>query len=81
MKDGMIFPFKTTWRSRLDLEYLDETSGRKIEARKGQSHSEDEADPAAVGKKLKQFTDYASKETLGQVHAGIRTGARLPRSP
>jgi hypothetical protein len=70
MKDGMIFPFKTTWRSRLDLEYLDETSGRKIEARKGQSHSEDEADPAAVGKKLKQFADYASKETLGQVHAG-----------
>jgi hypothetical protein len=33
MKDGMIFPFKKTWRSRLDLEYLDETSGRKVAAR------------------------------------------------
>ena len=70
MKDGMIFPFKKTWRSRLDLEYLDETSGRKIEARMGQSQSEDQAYHTAVGKKLKQFTDYASKETLGQVHAG-----------
>jgi hypothetical protein len=35
MKDGMIFPFKKTWRSRLDLEYLDETSGRKVAARLG----------------------------------------------
>jgi hypothetical protein len=70
MKNGMIFPFKTTWRSRLDLEYLDETSGRKIAARIDQSQSEDQADHTAVGKKLKQFTDYASKETMGQVHAG-----------
>ena len=70
MKDGMIFPFKKTWRSRLDLEYLDETSARKVAARIDQSGSEDRADPSEIGKKLRQFTDYASKETLGQVHAG-----------
>ncbi len=70
MKDGMIFPFKKTWRSRLDLEYLDETSARKVAARMDQSGSEDRADPIEIGKKLRQFTDYASKETLGQVHAG-----------
>ena len=29
MKAGMIFARKTTWRSRLDLDYLDETSSRK----------------------------------------------------
>ena len=28
LKAGMIFARKTTWRSRLDLEYLDETSSR-----------------------------------------------------
>jgi hypothetical protein len=33
MKAGMIFARKTTWRSRLDLEYLDETSSRKVSAR------------------------------------------------
>jgi len=30
MKAAMIFARKTTWRSRLDLEYLDETSNRKL---------------------------------------------------
>jgi hypothetical protein len=29
VKNGMIFPFKTTWRSRLDLDHLDENSARK----------------------------------------------------
>ena len=70
MKDGMIFPFKKTWRSRLDLDYLDETSGRKIASRSGQSPLKDQADHTTLGKRLKQFADYASKETLGQVHAG-----------
>jgi len=60
MKNGVILARKSTWRSRLDLNYLDETSGRKISAR----------DDSEIGKKLKQFGDYASKETLGQVHAG-----------
>lgn len=64
MKNGMIFPFKKTWRSRLDLEYLDENSERKVALRKAS------VEQSAVGRKLKQFADYASKEMLGQVHAG-----------
>lgn len=72
MKNGIIFPFKTTWRARLDLEYLDETSGRKIAARQGAKTEVkvDQADHTAIGKNLRQFADYASKETIGQVHAG-----------
>ncbi len=72
MKNGMIFPFKTTWRARLDLDYLDETSARKIAARgeRNTMRKVDQADPSAIGKSLKQFADYASKETIGQVHAG-----------
>ena len=64
MKNGIIFAHKSTWRSRLDLEYLDETSQRKITAR------ESLGDKTETGRKLRQFGDYASKETLGQVHAG-----------
>ena len=60
----MIFARKTTWRSRLDLEYLDETSSRKISSR--QQHD----DSPKRTRTLRQFADYASKETLGQVHAG-----------
>lgn len=72
MKNGLIFPFKTTWRERLDLDYLDETSARKIAARgeRNAMRKVDQADPSAIGKSLKQFADYASKETIGQVHAG-----------
>ena len=66
MKNGIIFARKTTWRSRLDLEYLDETSQRKISQREGT----DAAKKSSLGPKLKQFGDYASKETFGQVHAG-----------
>jgi len=66
MKNGIIFARKTTWRSRLDLEYLDETSRRKI----SQSQGTDAAKKSSLGQKLKQFGDYASKETFGQVHAG-----------
>jgi hypothetical protein len=33
VKAGMIFARKSTWRSRLDLEYLDETSERKVSQR------------------------------------------------
>jgi hypothetical protein len=64
MKNGMIFAHKSTWRSRLDLEYLDGTSQRKIAAR------ETLGTKPEVARKLRQFSDYASKETLGQVHAG-----------
>jgi hypothetical protein len=64
MKNGIIFAHKSTWRSRLDLEYLDETSRRKLTARESLSNNTE------IGRKLRQFGDYASKETLGQVHAG-----------
>ena len=64
MKSGIILARKSTWRSRLDLNYLDETSDRKISAREKHPSS------SYMGKELKQFGDYASKETLGQVHAG-----------
>ena len=63
----MIFPFKTTWRSRLDLEYLDENSDRKHSIRERYG---DRMEKSGAGKRLKQFADYASKETHGQVHAG-----------
>jgi hypothetical protein len=65
MKNGMIFARKKTWRSRLDLEYLDETSDRKVAMR-----LREDLENSGVGKRLKQFADYASKETLGQVHGG-----------
>jgi len=64
MKAGMIFARKTTWRSRLDLEYLDETSSRKVSSRQQQDDGQKRIRP------LPQFADYASKESLGQVHAG-----------
>lgn len=64
MKNGQIFAHKSTARGRLDLEYLDETSGRKVSLRE---HAQLDQQ---IGRKLKGFTDYASKETLGQVHVG-----------
>ena len=64
MKAGLIFARKTTWRSRLDLEYLDETSSRKMSARQQKDDG-----PKGI-RPLRQFADYASKDTLGQVHAG-----------
>jgi len=67
LKNAMIFPFKKTWRSRLDLEYLDENSECKISSRQ---HYGEPLENSNVGKRLKQFIDYALKETLGQVYAG-----------
>ena len=64
MKNGQIFAHKSTARGGLDLEYLDETSRRKVSLRERADMDQQ------IGKKLKYFTDYASKETLGQVHAG-----------
>jgi hypothetical protein len=64
MKNGQIFAHKSTARGRLDLEYLDETSRRKVSLRERADMDQE------IGKRLKHFTDYASKETLGQVHAG-----------
>jgi hypothetical protein len=64
MKNGQIFAHKSTARGGLDLEYLDETSRRKVSLRERADMEQQ------IGRKLKHFTDYASKETLGQVHAG-----------
>jgi hypothetical protein len=64
MKNGQIFAHKSTARGGLDLDYLDETSRRKVSLRERADMEQQ------IGKKLKHFTDYASKETLGQVHAG-----------
>ena len=64
MKDGQIFARKSTARGRLDLEYLDESSSRKVSLRERADMEQQ------IGRKLKNFTDYASKESLGQVHAG-----------
>jgi len=64
MKNGQIFARKSTARGRLDLEYLDETSSRKVSLRERADMKEQ------IGRKLKHFNDYASKESLGQVHAG-----------
>lgn len=64
MKNGQIFAHKSTARGGLDLEYLDETSRRKVALREREDIDQQ------IGKKLKHFTDYASKESLGQVHVG-----------
>jgi hypothetical protein len=64
VKNGQIFAHKSTARGGLDLQYLDETSRRKVSLRERADMDQQ------IGKKLKHFTDYASKETLGQVHAG-----------
>jgi len=61
MNNGIILSkCKSTWRSKIDVQYLDETS--RLKQQKMTLKGE------AVGSKLKQFGDYASKEFLGQVH-------------
>jgi hypothetical protein len=75
VKNGLIFAHKSTARGRLDLEYLDETSGRKASLRVAKKLDEE------VGKKLKGFVDYASKESLGQVHAGGFLHNAIRRNP
>lgn len=64
VKNGQIFAHKSTARGGIDLEYLDETSRRKASLRERADMEQQ------IGKNLKHFTDYASQETLGQVHAG-----------
>ena len=78
MKNGMIFPFKKTWRSRLDLEYLDETSERKLSLR---SSDKITVEKSRIGEHLRQFNDYASKELIGQVHAGGFLHHRILENP
>jgi hypothetical protein len=64
MKNGQIFARKSTNRGILDIEYLDEKSHLKEYFRRRA------AENSEVGKKLKAFADYASKEAIGQVHVG-----------
>ncbi|MBX7157454.1 MAG: hypothetical protein K1X66_03605 [Verrucomicrobiae bacterium] len=61
MKNAMIFAKKSTWKARLDIDYLDETSQLKQRNRPKEF---------ITGQKLRQFSDYASKETVGQVYPG-----------
>lgn len=75
MKNGQIFARKSAARGRLDLEYLDETSSRKVSLRERADMEQQ------IGKKLKGFTDYASKEALGQVHAGGFLHHDIRRNP
>ena len=75
MTNGQIFARKSTARGRLDLEYLDETSSRKVSLRE---HADMEQQ---IGRKLKHFTDYASKESLGKVHAGGFLHNHIRRNP
>ena len=64
MKNGQILARKSTNRGAVDIEYLDEKSHKKEYIRRRS------AENCEVGKKLKAFADYASKETIGQVHVG-----------
>ena len=61
MKNGQIFARKSTARGLLDLEYLDENSRRKVSVRQRADMDEQ------IGRQLKGFMDYASKESIGQV--------------
>jgi hypothetical protein len=51
VKNGQIFARKSTARGRLDLEYLDETSSRKVSLRERADMEQQ------IGRKLKHFTD------------------------
>ena len=64
MKNGQIFAYKSTNRGVVDIEYLDEKSHKKESLRRRS------VEKSEVGKKLQAFADYASKETIGQVHVG-----------
>ena len=63
MKNGMIIAKKTTWTSKVELDYLDETSPKKQQQLR-------EKNMQVVGEKLKQFNDYADKDNQGRVYVG-----------
>lgn len=62
MKNGIIFCQSSTWASKLDIEYLDETSDIK--------RNQQQDLKQGIGQKLRQFVEYASKEEIGQVYGG-----------
>jgi hypothetical protein len=57
-RHGVGFGPKSTACGRLDLEYFDETSSRKVALRERAEMEQQ------IGRKLKRFTDSASKESL-----------------
>ena len=60
VKNGQLFARKSTARGRLDFRYLDETSSRKVSLRERADMEQQ------IGRKLKQLTDYASKESFDE---------------
>lgn len=64
---------KSTWRSKLDLEYLDETSATKRMQMLQKGN--------AIGAKLDQFANYASKELQGQVHVAGYLHDQVAKNP
>jgi hypothetical protein len=63
MKNGMIVTKKTTWTSKVEVDYLDELSPKKQRQLR-------EKNMSAIGEKLRQFNEYADKDNLGRVYAG-----------
>ena len=54
----MIFARKTTWRSRLDLEYLGETSSRKFSTRRQQTMAAKEPGRSGSSPTTPQFLHH-----------------------
>jgi hypothetical protein len=73
MKNGVIAAKKSTWRSKLDLDYLNEES----EVKERQQTKEDRK----VGAQLRQFNAYASKEFTGNVHVAGFLHDRVAANP
>jgi hypothetical protein len=75
MKNGIIITKKTTWTSRVEVDYLDELSPKK------QRQLRKKAEVSAVGEKLKQFNDYADKDNLGRVYVGGFFHRKVSQNP
>ena len=64
MNNGIIVTKKTTWKSKLNVDYLDEFSAEK------QRQLLKKGEVKTIGEKLKQFNAYADKDNLGRVYVG-----------
>jgi hypothetical protein len=64
MNNGMIVIKKTTWKSKLNVDYLDELSPEK------QRQLLKKGEVKTIGEKLSQFNAYADKDNLGRVYVG-----------
>jgi hypothetical protein len=74
MKNGMIIVKKKTWSSKVEIDYLDETSPKKQQQLR-------EKNMTAVGEKLRQFNEYADKDNLGRVYVGGFFYKAVARNP